>query len=115
MAEKYVVELTGEERSELERPIRGGTSDARALRNARVLLKADGGRRADRRGARRLGPHRRPRSSRRAWRTPSGPRGPRPLRKLDDEVQARLVALCCGETPAGHARRTLRLPAEKAV
>ena len=34
---------------------------------------------------------------------------------LDGEGEARLIALRCGEPPAGHARWTLRLLAEQAV
>lgn len=33
----------------------------------------------------------------------------------DGEVEAKLIALRCGEPPAGHARWTLRLLADKAV
>ena len=123
MAEKYFVELTGEERSGLERLIRGGTSDARALRNARVLLKADGEDGwADERIAEALDVSARTVARVRRACVEEGlayalrpPRKPRPPRKLDGEVQAHLVALCCGSPPAGHARWTLRLLAEKAV
>lgn len=34
---------------------------------------------------------------------------------LDGEKEAKVVALCCGAKPAGHARWTLRLLAERAV
>jgi transposase len=34
---------------------------------------------------------------------------------LDGEKEAKLIALCCGAKPAGHARWTLRLLAERAV
>jgi transposase len=36
-------------------------------------------------------------------------------RKVDGEVEAHLVQLCCSEPPAGHARWTLRLLADKMV
>jgi transposase len=36
-------------------------------------------------------------------------------RILDGEKEAKVVALCCGAKPAGHARWTLRLLAERAV
>jgi transposase len=41
----------------------------------------------------------------------------RPSRQkvLDGEKEAKVVALCCGAKPAGHARWTLRLLAEKIV
>jgi len=34
---------------------------------------------------------------------------------LDGEKEAKVIALCCGGKPAGHARWTLRLLAERAV
>jgi hypothetical protein len=34
---------------------------------------------------------------------------------LDGEKEAKVIALCCGATPSGHARWTLRLLAERAV
>ncbi len=36
-------------------------------------------------------------------------------RKLDGEQEARLIALACSAPPAGHARWTLRLLADKLV
>lgn len=36
-------------------------------------------------------------------------------RKLDGQAEAQLIALCCGEPPAGHARWTLRLLAGRLV
>ena len=41
----------------------------------------------------------------------------RPSRRniLDGEKEAKVVALCCGTAPSGHARWTLRLLAERAV
>jgi transposase len=41
----------------------------------------------------------------------------RPSRRkiLDGEKEAKVVALCCGTAPSGHARWTLRLLAEHAV
>ena len=34
---------------------------------------------------------------------------------LDGEKEAKVIALCCGSAPSGHARWTLRLLAERAV
>ncbi len=34
---------------------------------------------------------------------------------LDGEKEAKVIALCCGAAPSGHARWTLRLLAERAV
>jgi hypothetical protein len=41
----------------------------------------------------------------------------RPSRQkiLDGEKEAKVIALCCGAKPSGHARWTLRLLAERAV
>jgi hypothetical protein len=36
-------------------------------------------------------------------------------RKIDGDVEAKLVALCCSEPPAGHAKWSLRLLADKLV
>lgn len=42
--------------------------------------------------------------------------GERPyVRKITGEVEAQLVALCCSEPPAGHARWTLRLLSKRLV
>ncbi len=42
-------------------------------------------------------------------------RSPSRLRKLDGEAEARLLAIACGEPPAGRARWTLHLLAEELV
>ena len=127
MKKKYSVILNDTERDELKRLIAAGTSPARKLTHARILLKAD-----------------------------QGPEGPgwvddavaeavetsqptvcrvrkqyveegleaalnrRPPnreyhRKLDGEQEARLVALACSEPPQGQARWSLRLLADKLV
>lgn len=36
-------------------------------------------------------------------------------RKVDGDLEAHIVALCCGKPPEGRAAWTLRLPADKAV
>jgi hypothetical protein len=41
--------------------------------------------------------------------------GPSRRKILDGEKEAKVVALCCGSAPSGHARWTLRLLAERAV
>ena len=40
---------------------------------------------------------------------------PSRLKILDGEKEAKVIALCCGSAPAGHARWTLRLLAERIV
>jgi hypothetical protein len=37
------------------------------------------------------------------------------IRKADGDLEARIIALCCSEAPAGFARRSLRMLADKAV
>jgi hypothetical protein len=111
---KYVIELTREERSQLKAIINAGRMAAHKRRHAQMLLKAD-----------------------------EGPGGPgwtderiadafdstastvARLRQrlvergfdkaLDGRAEARLIALACGEPPAGRNRWSLRLLAEKAV
>lgn len=127
MAAKYRVTLTPDERAHLEALISAGSAPARTITHARILLKAD---------ASPAGP---------AWEdaaiqqaldcslstihrvrqrfvdagftaalhrhVPPGPRLP----KLDGELEAHLVALTCGDPPAGRARWSLRLLADRFV
>jgi hypothetical protein len=127
MHQKYVVLLTEGDRDQLRQLLAAGTAPARKLAHARVLLKADKGP---------GGPGwvdaaiadaveiSQPTISRiRQQFVEAGleaaldRRAPRRvyLRKLDGEQEARLIALTCGEPPAGQARWTLRLLAEKLV
>ncbi len=127
MNKKYVVKLTTKERAGLQKLISAGKAAARKLLHARILLKAD---------ARESGPcwtdaeisealevslatigrvrqrfveqsliaaleHRLPRRHR--------------MRRLDGEEEAHLIALACSAAPAGHARWTIRLLADKLV
>jgi len=125
---KYVVELSSDERAQLEGLISKGKSSAKAILKARILLKADQGP---------LGP---------SWTDDrivealdSNPsmvtrvrrqlveegleavlsrkkRATPPITPIfDGEAQARLIALACSEPPAGHARWSIRLLAGKVV
>ena len=125
---KYVVELSRDEREQLEALISKGKSSAKAILKARILLKADQGP---------LGP---------SWTDDrivealdSNPsmvtrvrrqlveegleavlsrkkRATPPITPIfDGEAQARLIALACSEPPAGHARWSIRLLADKVV
>jgi transposase len=127
MHQKYVVLLTAAERDPLQQLLAAGTASARKLAHARVLLKADKGPRgpgwvdaaiAD---AVELS---QPTISRIGQQfveaglaAALNRRAPRRvyLRKLDGEQEARVIALTCGEPPAGQVRWTLRLLAEKLV
>jgi transposase len=127
MKKKYPVVLTPAQRDDLFALIGAGTAPARKLLHARILLKADqspdGPAWADERIAeavevsqptvarvrRRFAEDGQEaalnrRASARTYR-----------RKLDGEQEARLVALCCGDPPAGAARWSLRLLADKLV
>jgi hypothetical protein len=127
MHQKYVVILTEAERAHLERLLAAGTAPARKLAHARVLLKADKGP---------GGPgwvdaaiadaveisqptiaRIRQQFVEAGLEAALNRRAPRRVyaRKLDGEQEARLIALACSEPPAGQARWSLRLLADKLV
>ena len=127
MHQKYIVLLTEAERDQLRRLIAAGTAPARKLAHARVLLHADKGP---------GGPGwtdaaiveavqiSQPTISRiRQQFVEAGleaalnRRAPRReyTRKLDGAQEARLIALACSEPPAGQARWSLRLLADRLV
>jgi hypothetical protein len=127
MQKKYVVELTGEERRQLEELVNKGRSLARKIEHARILLKADQGAQGpgwtDERIAQAydvslltVGRIRQRlveygledalvrRQHEQASR-----------RKLDGAAEAKLIALACGPPPQGRRRWTIRLLADKIV
>ena len=125
---KYVVELSSDERAHLKALISKGKASARAILKARILLKADQGRFGegwtDDRICQALDSNEtmvvRVRRqlveegleavlTRKKRATPPIP----PI--FDGEAQARLIALACSEPPAGHARWSIRLLADKVV
>jgi hypothetical protein len=127
MHKRYVVTLTEGQREALQRLVAAGTAPARKLTHARILLKADQGP---------GGPGwvdaaiveavevSQPTVSRvrkqfveEGLEATLNRRAPRRryLRKLDGEQEAHLIALTCGEPPAGHARWSMRLLAAKLV
>ena len=127
MKKQFAVALTDTERGRLLELIAAGAAPARILMHARILLKADQGP---------LGP---------GWvdeRIAEAVETSQPTvarvrkqyvqegldaalqrraptreyrRKLDGALEARLIALTCGEPPAGQGRWTLRLLADKLV
>ena len=125
--EKYVVRLSADERARLEGLTRSGKGAAQTLRHAWILLKADAGEGGPAwsddqiRAAFEVGLSTIARV-RRAYvdegleaalhRRPSGRVY---ARKVDGAVEARLIALACGEPPAGQGRWTLQLLADKLV
>jgi hypothetical protein len=121
MQKQYIVSLTSEERSLLEKMIRSGTAPARKLIRARILLKADsaGGRAAysDYAISRALDVSRPT-----VWRTRkrfvlesfeaalnTRASGRHYKRKLDGQQEAHLIAIACSQPPEGRQRWTLRL------
>lgn len=123
----HVIQLTAEERAELEQSIHSGHRSARSQTHARILLKADAG--SDGPGwldsqiceAFQVSPSSVYRVRKRftqeglpAALNQRPPSRPRP-RVLDGEQEARLVALACSSPPEGHARWTLHLLADRMV
>lgn len=124
---KYVVELTTEERCQLQKVIKAERMAAHKRRHARMLLKADEGphgpawtdaqiaeafdvkplavarlrRRLIERGFDQVLEH--------------GNRGSYRAKALDGQAEARVIALACGDPPSGRNRWTLRLLADQAV
>ena len=127
MHQRYVVILTEAERAQLTRLIAAGTAPARKFAHARVLLKADKGpagpRRVDAAIVEAVGISQPALSRIRQQFVAAGleaalnRRAPRRVyaRRLDGEQEARLIALTCSEPPAGQARWSLRLLADKLV
>jgi hypothetical protein len=122
MHKRYPVKLTDSERDFLKRLIAAGTAPARKLAHARILLKAaDGWTDAQIVDAVDISqpPISRVRKQcalegvEAALNRRTTSRVYRP--KLDGKQEARLIALACGKPPAGQARWTLRLLADKAV
>ena len=127
MAKKYIVRLPPEERLLLSDLISAGRAAARTQTHARILLKADAGPDGpawvDTAIAEALETSvRTVERVRERWVCdgleaalyPQRSAVPRP-RKLDGEQEAHLVTVACSPPPAGHARWTLRLLANRLV
>lgn len=128
MNKKYVVRLTSEERTRLQRLVSVGKAAARKILHARILLQADQGPDGpawkDEQIAQGLSAHPRTIAGVRQRLVEQGQeaalnrkRQERPSRgpKLDGKAEARLIALRCGEPPEGRMRWTLHLLADKLV
>jgi transposase len=118
---KYLVELTADERAELERLVKTGTRSARTVNRAHVLLAAaDGQTDAQIAAMLHLGLRTVERIrqrfcvGRRALAVTDLPR-PGAQRKLDGKQEAFLVALACSDPPTGRATWTMQLLADKLV
>ena len=122
MNKKYIVDLTTEERADLEGRMQGGEMGVRKIKRIQILLKADEGwvderiaeafdvglstvertrRKFVERGLEGAITNRRPRR--------------KYPRKLDGRAEAHLIALVCGPVPEGYARWNLRLLADELV
>ena len=127
MKQKHAVRLSDAERDQLQELIAQGTAPARKLTHARVLLKSDRGPGGpgwvDERIADAVETSQPTVARIRRQYVEQGleaalnRRAPRRRyeRKLDGEQEARLVALACSEPPAGAARWSLRLLADRLV
>ena len=119
--EKFAVQLSEEERSQLEWLTRSGQHSARVINRARILLKTDEGWSASQVAeALDTSPRTVFRTKRRyAEEGLEGVLHDRPqanrYRKLDDRGEAHLIALACSDTPDGRDHWTLRLLADKVV
>jgi transposase len=125
-ASKVVVRLTPDQRRALEELVHTGECSAHAARRARILLKADAnGPDAwpDERIAGALDVSRMTVARARQRFAAEGLHATlhkkkatgRQYRSLDGAQEARLVAIACSEPPAGHARWTLELLADRLV
>ena len=124
---KHIVELTAEERSQLKDIVNANRMAAHKRRHAQMLLKADQGKHGpgwiDARVAEAfdvssLSVERiRKRLVERGLDSAleHGNRGSYRVKALDGEAEAHVIALACGEPPAGRNRWTLRLLADQAV
>lgn len=124
---KYIVELSLEEREELDTLVNKGKAAAYKRKHAMILLKADQGKYGpgwpDRRIADAFDVAPRTVERVRQRLVEQGLQAAierakqknRKAPKLDGEQEARLIALACQEPPEGYARWTLRLLAERMV
>jgi len=127
MQKQYVVELTTEERQQLEQLVKSGKAAARKLTHARILLKADSSPHnpgwTDVQVSNALEVHRTTVERVRKLFVLEGleaalnRRYPKReyQRKIDGYKEAHLIALSCGAPPEGRTRWTLRLLADQMV
>ena len=119
--EIYGARLSAQERGQLRKMIRAGRSSAQAITRARILLKTDEGWTASQVGAALDVSKRTVRRAKRRY-VEEGMQevlrhhnSPNPYRKVDERVEAHLIALACSPAPEGHDHWTLRTLAGKAV
>ena len=123
---KYVVDLTSEERKQLEGLIKKGKVAGYKIRHAQMLLKADQGKEGpgwpDQQVAEAFGAHLTTVECLRKRLVEEGLEGALErhkrqnyTRKLDGDAEARLIAIACSQPPAGRSAWTLRLLADRLV
>jgi transposase len=126
MLKNYIVRLSQEERQILQDLVSTGKAAAYKIKHANILLNIDvnGQEWTDSEAATAFSCHRNTVANLRERlvneglesalnRKPS--KMPPRQRVVDGETEAKIIALRCGEPPAGQARWTLRLLADKAV
>ena len=126
MNKNYIVRLTAEERKELENLVKKGKTQAYRIKHANILLAvdADGPNLSDENSAQIFGCHQNTVCNVRQRFVEQGieaalerkkrDKPPREL-KIDGEKEARLIAIACSEPPAGRAKWTLKMLADKLV
>lgn len=119
--QQYIVDLSADERAELEALLAAGTHKTRVLTRARCLLHADDGL-TDREVSQAVGCHPGTVARIRKRYTEDGlaaitrREADRVYkRKLDGRAEAHLIALACSDPPEGHSRWSLHLLAENLV
>lgn len=126
MNKKYVVRLTSEERGELETIVRSGKTQAYRIKHANILLAVDaaGTNMRDEEAAKAFHCHTNTVCNVRQRFVELGLEAalerkerdqPPCQRILDGEKEARLIAIACGQPPAGRSRWTLNLLADRLV
>jgi transposase len=126
--DKYVVELTSEERKELSELVSKGKAAVRKITHARVLLQADESQNGpawmDNQVSEAFGIHTNTIHGIRRRFVEHGLQAalerkkqdsPSRKRIVDGEVEAHLIALRCGDSPEGKKQWNLRLLADKLV
>lgn len=126
MPKRYIVRLTEEERQYLKDLVSTGKAAAYKIKHANLLLNIDinGQGWTDEEAATAFSCHRNTVANLRQRLVEQGleaalerkPSSTSPRQRVcDGEGEAKLIALRCGEPPAGQARWTLRMLADKAV
>jgi transposase len=122
--EKYRIDLTVEERAELERLVSVGKASARKLTHARILLQADRDGCSDEEIVSALGISVRTVERVRQRFVTEGfaaavdhkPQPPRPDKiKVKGDVEQQLITLACSDPPRGRCHWTLQLLADELV